>query len=160
VKLLASLKVLLFGVSFSAFCDYFQMGESSVREGVSRLARGVVENKEVSHNFLRYMTKSDAKNVTMLHETQHGVKGMAGCLDCMDIQWENCLYSLHGQHVGKDGILTLVLEASCDYNLFFWHHEFGHAGAWNDLNIWDWSQSHKSFIDGTFGKIDFDFEIN
>ena len=51
VKLLASLKVLSFGVSFSAFCDYFQMGESSVRKAVSGLAHGVVENKEISHNF-------------------------------------------------------------------------------------------------------------
>ncbi len=51
VKLLASLKVLSFGISFSAFCDYFQMGESSVREAVSRLACRVVENKKISHNF-------------------------------------------------------------------------------------------------------------
>ncbi len=42
----------------------------------------------------------------------------------------------------------------------FWHHEFGHARALNDLNIWDPSQLHESFIGGTFGKIDFDFEIN
>ncbi len=42
----------------------------------------------------------------------------------------------------------------------FWHHEFGHEGALNDLNIWDWSQLHKSFIDGSFAKIDFDFEID
>ncbi len=28
------------------------------------------------------------------------------------------------------------------------------------MNIWDWSQLHESFIDGTFGKIDFDFEID
>ncbi len=96
---------------------------------------------------MRYITKSDAKNVMMLHETQHGVKGMAGCLDCMHIQLENCPYSLRRKHVEKDGIPTLVLEASCNYKLFFWHHEFGHAGALNDLNIWDQSQLHKSFID-------------
>ncbi|KAL7463487.1 hypothetical protein ACHAXS_005482, partial [Conticribra weissflogii] len=85
---------------------------------------------------------------------------MAGCLDCMHIQWENCPNSLRGQHVGKEGVPTLVIEASCNYNLFFWHHDFGHAGALNDLNIWDRSKLHKSFLDGTFAGMDFNFEIN
>ncbi len=160
VKLLACLKVLSFGVSFMAFCDYFQMGESSVREAVSRLARGVTQNKELSQKFLRQMTKSDARNVAKLHKNQHGVNGMAGCLDCMHIHWENCPNSLRGQHVGKEGVPTLVIEASCDYNLFFWHHDFGHAGALNNLNIWDRSKLHESFLDGTFAGMDFGFEID
>ena len=43
--------------------------------------------------------------------------------------------------------------------LFFWHHDFGHAGALNDLNIWERSSLHKHFLDGTIATIDFDFEI-
>lgn len=79
----------------------------------------MVKNEQLSHNFLRHMTKSNAKNVTKLHEHQHGVKGMAGCLDHIHVQLENCLYSLHGQYVGKDGVPMLVIEARCSYNLFF-----------------------------------------
>ncbi len=58
VKLLACLKVLSFGISFTAFGDYFQMGESSVREAVSRLSCGVVQNNEISPQFLRQMPKA------------------------------------------------------------------------------------------------------
>ncbi len=85
------------------------MGNSSVREAVSRLFHGVVQNKEISQNFLRETTKSDVHNLTKRHKNKHCVKGMAGCLDCMHIQWENCPDSLCGQHVGKDGIPTLVI---------------------------------------------------
>ncbi len=122
VKLLACLKVFLFCTSFSAFCEYFQIWEISARETVSKLAHGVVQNKQISCKFLRHMTKSDARNVTILHKIQPRVKGMAGCLDCMHIHLENCLYSLHRQHVGKDGNPTFVIEVSCNYNLFFWHN--------------------------------------
>jgi hypothetical protein len=45
---------------------------------------------------------------------------------------------------------TLVLEAICDYNLYFWHHGFGTAGTLNDISIWDLSGLHKTFVDGTF----------
>lgn len=85
---------------------------------------------------------------------------MARCLDCMHVQWEICPYPLYGQHLGKNGVPSLVIEASCDCNLFFWHHEFGHARALNDLNIWDRSHLHLSFLDGTFPKMDFNFEID
>ncbi len=51
VKLLACLKVTSFGVSFSSFRDYFQMGESAVREVVSRLAYGVAQNNKISQIF-------------------------------------------------------------------------------------------------------------
>lgn len=46
----------------------------------------------------------------------------------------------------------MVIEASCNYNLFYWHHEFGHTEALNYLNIWGNSQLHKSFQDGALQK--------
>ena len=156
--MLAALKVILFGVSFGTFCDYFQMGESTVRQAVSKLAE-ILNNEEVMAKYLRKLTKCDAMKVSELHNNQHGIPGMIGCLDCMHVPWENCPNYLHGQHVGKEGVPTLVVEASCDYNLYFWHHDFGHAGALNDLNIWERSELHKSFLDGTIAKMDFDFEI-
>jgi hypothetical protein len=55
----------------------------------------------------------------------------------------------------------MVLEAMCDHNLYFWHHEFGSAGTLNDISIWDMSGLHKAFVDGTWSEeIDFPFTIN
>ena len=68
---------------------------------------------------MRSMTQTDAAMLLELHKNKHRVPGMIGCLDCMHVPWENCLNSLCGQHVGKEGVPTLVVEASCDYNLFF-----------------------------------------
>ncbi len=97
------------------------------------------------------------QNVTKLHKNQHGVKRMTRFLDCMRFQWENFFYSSPWQHVGKDSIPKGVIEASCKYSLFR-YHEFCHAGALNDFNICHRSQLHTSLMDGTFVKMDFDFD--
>eukprot|EP00978_Attheya_sp_CCMP212_P025692 scaffold83149_cov57-Attheya_sp.AAC.2 len=31
---------------------------------------------------------------------------------------------------------NIVLEAKCDYNLWFWHVACGFSGTMNDINIW------------------------
>ncbi len=41
-----------------------------------------------------------------------------------------------------------------------WHHDFGNAGAFNDLNIWERSNIYKSFLDGSMANMAFEFEIN
>ena len=119
VKLMAALKVISFGVLFGTFCDYFQMGKSTVHHAVSKFARGVFQIDEITEKYLRKLMKSDAKKVFELHNNQHGMSGMIGCLDWMHVPWENCPNYLHGQHVGKEGVPTLVVEASCYYNYFF-----------------------------------------
>jgi len=72
---------------------------------------------------------------------------------------EKCPTQYHGQYKGKESGLTVVVEAACDYNLWFWHCVFGYYGTMNDINIWDSSSLHQSLHDGTFEWNDFDFEI-
>lgn len=58
-------------------------------------------------------------------------------------------------------MVVLVLEAMCDHNLFFWHHQFGFAGSMNDINIWDLSSLHHVFVNGSWSQnIDFEFQID
>ncbi len=119
--------VIIWSFFFSILWSFSNGRELCERSSVQTCTQSGWKQTDITQ-FLRYFTKSDAKNMTMLHKNQHGVKGMAGCLDCMHIQWENCPYSLCTHHVPNEGFPMLVLEASCDYNQFFWHHEFGHAG--------------------------------
>ena len=85
VKFLAGMKRLCYGVSFSAFQDYFQMGESTARLCVSRLTRGIVQCPEIRDVFLRPWSRADARRVCSMHEEQHGIPGMLGSLDVMKL---------------------------------------------------------------------------
>jgi hypothetical protein len=54
---------------------------------------------------------------------------------------------------------TVVVEAACDYNFWFWHCMFGYVGTMNGINFWDSSMLHQSLHDGTFKINDFVFQI-
>lgn len=160
VKFLAAQKKLCYGVSFSAFQDYFQMGESTARLCVSKLTRGIVNCPELADVYLRNMSKHDAKRVVEMHKKQHGVNGMVGSLDVMKVHWGNCPTAWKGQFEGKDNEPLIGLEAVADYNLWFWHDCFGFPGALNDINIWEKSTLFESFQDGSFSELDFEYLIN
>jgi hypothetical protein len=149
VKVLAAQKMICYGVSVSAFRDYFQMGESTGRLCVSMLSRHIVECDDISAYYLRFPTKQDARNITNLHKRQHGIDGMMGSLDVTKVHWANCPTAWHGQFKGKEGIPTISLEAVSDYNLWIWNSAFGFPGSLNDLNIWEKSPLFNSMTDGT-----------
>lgn len=160
VKLLFAMKTLAYGVSPSAFQDYFQMGESTGRKCLKQFCACICADDEIQSIFLRRMNRGDAKRVSDLHLEKHGIAGMIGSLDCSHVGWKNCPVAWQGQFKGKEGKPTLVMEAICDYNLWFWHAAFGFPGTQNDINIWDQSVLLRSFIDGTFAsEVDFEFQI-
>ena len=54
-----------------------------------------------------------------MHEEAHGIVGMLGSLDCMNVQWKNCPVAFQGAYMGKEKSPTIVLEAVADHNLWF-----------------------------------------
>ena len=110
--------------------------------------------------YLRLPSRSDVANILYLHEKKHQVKGMLGSLDCMHIHWKNCPVGWQGTHRGKEKRSKLVLEAACDYNLWFWHTFFGCPGAMNDINILHVSPLFDAFLNGSFNNLDKRFEID
>jgi len=158
VKLLSGLKCLCFGISPSAFQDYFQMGETTGWIAMKKVAKIIANDPELCQEFNRDMTLADTMKASALHEDKHGIAGMVGNLDCMHVGWKNCPVAWQGAYQGKEGKPTIVLEAFADYNLFIWHAYFGAPGTNNDINIWDTSPLLQKFLDGDFP--DFDFVIN
>jgi Plant transposon protein len=160
-KLLITLKMLGYGVSSSAFLDFFQMGERTAMDCMNNFCRLVRKHPELNARFLRKMTRADAKRVSDLHLALYGIAGIAGSLDCMHAFWKNCPMAHRGVYAGKDKFPSMVLEAVADHNLFFWHAAFGFPGTHNDINILEQSPLLKDMLDGTFHRdVDFDFAIN
>ena len=100
VKILMGLKLMAYGCSPSAFMDYFQMGETTARQCLLRLCSVLSSHPDIISVYLREMSQSDARKVVQLHEEQHGVSGMLGCLDCMHVSWKNCPVAWQGQTTG------------------------------------------------------------
>ena len=158
-KMLIALKYMSYGTAINAFRDYFQMGESTSRLCLRHFVSGVLHCNAIREKYFRTMSAADAKRVERMHYDVHGVRGMAFSLDCSHFAWGKCPTAYHGQYKGKEDSPTVVVEAGCDYQLWFWHCVFGYVGTMNDINIWDSSMLHKALHDGTFEKNDFPFVI-
>jgi hypothetical protein len=63
VKVLMGIKLMAYGVSPSAFQDYFQMGESTAMSCMKQLAFILANDPGVKAEFLCPMSKHDAKSV-------------------------------------------------------------------------------------------------
>jgi Plant transposon protein len=75
-------------------------------------------------------------------------------LDCKHTYWKNSPVGWQQSYKGKEAGPTIVLEAICDYKLWFWHTLYGYAGAMNDLNILNLSPFFDTVATGNFEKLE------
>lgn len=147
-RLLLPLKTLAYGVPPHCFQDYFQMSDQMARQACREF--DLMLQKIYKEEYLRVPTQHDAKRVMKLHASRHKVQGMFASLDCMHVPWKNCPVAWQGNYQGAKGVPTLVLEAACDYHMWFWSACFGYAGTLNDKTILSLSELYDKLIDGTF----------
>ncbi len=74
VKFLAAMKLICYGVSFSTFKDYDQMGESTERLCLEKLCQGIIKCPAISE-YLRSPTDSDIKRIIKLCKNVYGIDG-------------------------------------------------------------------------------------
>ena len=147
-RMMLPIQCLAFGTSVNAFSTFYQMSPPLARQCCNEF--DIAMNNLFLNEYLRKPTSEDLMAITQLHHSKHGVPGMFGSLDCMHTVWKNCPIAWHGSYQGKEKAPTLVLEAVCDYNLWFWHAFYGSAGSFNDINILRLSNLMTSFLDGSF----------
>lgn len=160
-KLLIALKTLAYGVSPTAFLDYFQMGDTTACECLIKFCQCIRADANLQQRFMRPMSREDAKKVCYLHFMQHGVDGMIGSIDCMHVYWKNCPMAWRAVYGGKEKAPTIVLEAFADYHAYIWHAAFGYPGSSNDINILERSPLLATWLDGSFHRdVDFEYTVN
>jgi hypothetical protein len=150
--LLLPLQVLALGVAPSSLCHYYQMSKVHAKEACNRFDSIVF--RLYHHQYLSQPTATDLKNIIMLHKRKHKVCGLMGSLDCTHVVWKNCPKAWEGSFKGKEKKTTIVLEAACDYNHYFWHASFGYPGSLNDVNILRFSSLYKSFHDDSLKNLE------
>ena len=151
-RLLLPLKTNAYGVAFYTFCDYFQMSNTMARSCMFEFDK--MMNDLFGNEFLRKPTSEDVKEVVSLHREVHKVPGLFGSLDCSHVVWKNCPKGWQGSFHGKEKKSTIVVEAVCDYHLWFWYTAFGYPGALNDINILDMSTLRSFLSNGEFETIE------
>jgi len=65
------------------------MGDGTAHICMSKQTQCIVDCPEIVDAYIRKMSKQDMKNVTRLHKEEHGIGGMLGSLDMMQVSWGN-----------------------------------------------------------------------
>lgn len=64
---MVSLKCIAYGISFCAWVDYFQIGESTILQSLNELTTTLITcNDPAVSLFLKAMTKQDIRRITQL----------------------------------------------------------------------------------------------
>ncbi|KAG7369994.1 plant transposon protein [Nitzschia inconspicua] len=145
-RLLLPLKAYAYGVPPHCFADYFQMSFNFTSECCKHFDLTIFT--VYKEEYLRLPTAEDLKSIVALHKAKHKVDGMLGSLDCTHTYWHKCPVAWKGQYQGRNSAPSLVLEAACDHNLYFWHLSYGHCGCLNDLNILNRSPLYNYMLEG------------
>jgi hypothetical protein len=139
-----------YGVASHTFRDYFHMSNTMARSCCVQFDDAV--RSIYSKEYLRHPSREDIVSINKLHKSIHFFDGLFGSLDCMHTYWKNCPMGWQGSFKGKEKKPSIVLEAICDYNMWFWHAAYGYAGTMNDLTILALSEFMSKLVDGSFSE--------
>jgi len=124
-----------YGTSADEIDESYQMSETVASNSLKDFCRLIV--RLLGEEYLnRNPTELEKREILNLNK-KRGFPGMFGSWDCKHFKWDKCPVRLSGQHKGKGGGKTLVLEAVADPNLYVWFSFFGEPGSLNDINILD-----------------------
>ncbi|XP_035842621.1 putative nuclease HARBI1 isoform X2 [Helianthus annuus] len=131
-KIIASLRMLAYGVTTDFMDEYIDIGESTAMESLKKFCETIV-----SIFSAEYLRSPNTKDITRLLAIadQRGFPGMLGSIDCMHWKWKNCPTAWKGMYIGHIREPTIILEAVASYDLWIWHAFFGMPGSLNDINV-------------------------
>lgn len=154
-KSTAAMRMLAYGVAADGIDEYLRMSAATSRNALLKFCEGVI--RIFGPEYLRRPTANDLARLLYVGE-QRGFPGMMGSIDCMHWEWKNCPAAWKGQHQGRAGKATLILEAVASYDLWIWHSFFGIPGSCNDLNVLQQSPVFDDILEGRAPPVN--YEVN
>ncbi|WVZ76194.1 hypothetical protein U9M48_024185, partial [Paspalum notatum var. saurae] len=125
-KMVASMRILTYGVPADATNEYVQIGESTTREALIPCC-GVIT--AFGKEYLRSPTHTDVAR--LLQE-----------------EWRHCPTSWKGMFTGREKHPTMILEAAASHDLWIWHAYFGLPDNCNDINVLHRSPIFSAYVQG------------
>ena len=108
---------------------------------------------------LRFPTENELKIIFAENEALR-FNGCIGSINCMHWAWKNCPSGWSGMFKGKEGKLSVVLEATADNEGIFLHLYFGMPGSLNDINVLDRSSLLHNLINGRSPEVEYEMNGN
>lgn len=100
---------------------------------------------------------SEEIDLEMAANAKRGFPGMMGSIDCTHWEWKNCPVAWQGLYQDKTHKRTVIAEAICGHNMYFYQVYVGLPGSLNDLNVMERTTMQSNYRDS--GAIDKKFTV-
>jgi len=156
-EVVAALRVLGNGEAADRPDEYVRFSKSTTNAAVKSFIEFIVIKYEST--YLRALTEKDITRILAFNKDR-GLPGCIGSLDCSHWEWHGCPKSAAGQHKGRSGKRSIVLETVCDHDLWVWHVFAGSPERNKDINDLKQSPFFYRVVRGEWPPRDFSFELN
>ncbi|KAL7463574.1 hypothetical protein ACHAXS_003930 [Conticribra weissflogii] len=137
-------KTLTYGVASHVFCDYFRIGTMLAYNCCANFYHIMAVCYQAKclnasrANYLKSITKLHHHiHKCLVHLIEHTLFGKLSTSMARNTQRRVEFHSNHHITCSNESIkecyCTIVLEALCDYQTFFWHTSYGYPGTMNDM---------------------------
>ena len=115
-KCTTTIHILAYGSLADSVDEYVRIGETTVVECLERFVSGICTI--FRNEYLRRPNNEDTECLLQMGAA-HGFSGMLGSIDCMHLEWKNCLVAWKGQFYRGDHCNpTIILEAETSQDLW------------------------------------------
>lgn len=156
-KVVAAFRVLAYRESYDRTDEYVRLSRSTIDMCCKKLMAFIADH--FGPDYLRPPTEEELTHI-LARNTQRGLPGCIGSIDCSHWKWTSRPKALHVQYQAYKKTRSIFIEAVRDEDLWIYHWFVGAPGSLNDINILHESPLCDVILDGECPAANGRFSVN
>ena len=153
-KIVAAIRQLAYGTCSDHVHEYTGVAEKTASTALKKFCRWVI--KTYGDEFLNSWGEAEIRK-EMEVNAKRGFPGMMGSIDCTHWQWKNCPVAWQGMYQDRNHKRSIVAEAICGHDMYFYQVYVGLPGSLNDIAIMGQTTMQSNYMES--GAIDMTYTI-
>ena len=153
-KLVAAIRQLAYGTCSDHVHEYTGVAQKTATKALEKFCRWII--RTYSDEFLNSWGEAEIK-AEMEVNAKRGFPGMMGSIDCTHWQWKCCPVAWQGMYQDRNHVRSIVAEAICGHDMYFYQVYVGLPGSLNDIAIMGQTTMQTNYMES--GAIDMEFLV-
>ena len=153
-KIVAAVRQLAYGASSDHVHEYTGVAYQTAKKALKKFRRWVI--RTYGDEFLNSWGEAEIRK-EMEVNAKRGFPGMMGSIDCTHWQWKNCPIAWQGMYQDRNHKRSIVAEAICGHDMYFYQVYVGLPGSLNDIAIMGQTTMQSNYVES--GAIDMTYTV-
>ena len=153
-KIVAAIRQLAYGTCSDHVHEYTGVAEKTASRALLKFCRWVI--RTYGDEFMNTWGEAEIRK-EMEVNAKRGFPGMMGSIDCTHWQWKNCPIAWQGMYQDRNHKRSIVAEAICGHDMYFYQVYVGLPGSLNDIAIMGQTTMQSNYMES--GAIDMTYSV-